>query len=282
MIWFIVTLFAAVLMAVRDGVQKLVLGEIESYELGMFSGIIGSLLILPVGFLYFPSGITFFMVLLLVFSGFASVIAIWMFLIALDIGEMSIVTPLRRISPVLVAIIEPFFLALSYNPQIMLGAVLCGLGAFITAVKTENMTTPLKDLANKAAMLAIGVAFFKALGSVATVYLVQDISYLFLSFFSLFSMAIGFGAITYSKKNKIRLGKIKNLKIGIVGIFAVVTTIMITYAYSLASATQVMTVKQTTIIFSIIIGGKFFSEENMLRKILGSLLIIAAVILVSI
>lgn len=270
-------------MAIRDGLQKLVLGEIESYELGLFSGIIGTLLMLPAGFLYFPSQITVFLAVLLILSSLASVMAIWMFLVALDIGEMSVVTPLRRISPVIVAVIEPFFLAVSYNPKIMLGAILCGAGAFITAVKTENMTTPLKDLAQKAALLALGVAILKSLGSVATVYLVQDINYVFLSFFSLLSMAIGFGAITYSKKNELKINRIKRSpEIGLVGVFAVITTIMITYAYSLASATQVMTVKQTTIIFSIVIGGKFFSEENMIRKIIGSLLIIAAVILVSI
>lgn len=269
-------------MAIRDGFQKLILDEIESYELGFFSGVIGTVLMLPLGFIYFPATITPFLALLLIFSGLASVLAIWMFLVALDIGEMSVVTPLRRISPVLVAIIEPFFLALSYNPKIILGAFLCGLGAYITAVKTENIAAPLEDLVHKAALLAFGVAFLKAIGSVATVYLVQEIDYLFLSFFSLLSMAIGFGAITYSKKKEIRLSAARNPKVGIVGIFAVVTTVMMTYAYSLASATQVVTVKQTTIIFSILIGGKFFSEDDMIRKIIGSLLIIAAVIFVSI
>jgi len=269
-------------MAVRDGLQKLVLGRIESYELGLFSGIIGTMLMLPLGFLYFPSQITPFLVFLLILSNFASVLAIWMFLIALDIGEMSVVTPLRRVSPVIVAIIEPFFLALSYNPKITLGAVLCGAGAFITAVKTENMAAPLKDLKHTAALLAFGVAILKALSSVATVYLVQDINYLFLSFFSLLSMAIGFGMVTYSEKNKINIAKITDPKISLVGVFAVITTVMMTYAYSLASATQVVTVKQTTIIFSILIGGKFFNEENMARKVIGSMLIIAAVVLVSI
>jgi drug/metabolite transporter (DMT)-like permease len=269
-------------MAVRDGFQKLLLEDIESYELGFFSGVIGTLLMLPLGFLYFPTNLNFFLTVLLIFSGAASVIAIWMFLVALDIGEMSVVTPLRRISPVIVAVIEPFFLALTYNPKIILGAFLCGAGAYITAVKTENMTTPLKDLAHKAALLAFGVSVFKALGSVATVYLVQEIDYLFLSFFGLLSMALGFGAITYSKQKEFNFSQAKSLQVGLVGVFAVITTVMITYAYSLASATQVMTVKQSTIIFSILIGGKFFSEDNMLRKIIGSLLIIAAIIFVSI
>jgi len=269
-------------MAVRDAFQKVVLGDLESYELGFFSGIIGTVLMLPLGILYFPTEMTPFLVGLLILSNLASVLAIWMFLVALDIGDISIVTPLRRISPVFVALIEPLFLTISYNPMILLGAFLCGIGAFITAVKTKNITTPFKDLFHKAALLSFGVALLKSVGSIATVYLTREIDFIFLSFFSLLSMAIGFGAITYSKKQKINKAQLKNPKIGLIGILAVLTTLMITYAYSLASATQVVTVKQTSIIFTILIGGKYFKEENIARKIIGSLLIIAAIILTTI
>lgn len=282
MIWFIATLLAALLGSVRDGLQKLLLSDIESHELGFFSGTIGAILMTPFGYMYFPGHLTLFLGVLLVFSGFASVIAIWMFLVALDIGEISVITPLRRVSPVIVAVIEPFFLAASYKPGILIGAILCGLGAFITAVKTENITTPLKDLANTAAILAIGVALFKALGSIATVYLAREMNYLFLSFFSLLSMAIGFAAITHKKQDNFDLRKGWNTNVGMVGLFAVLGTILITFAYSAASATQVITVKQSTIIFSILIGGKFFKEGNMMRKIVGSLLIIISIIFVSI
>lgn len=275
-------LFAAFIMAARDGFQKRVLGDIDAYELGFFSGIIGSILLLPYGVMYFPTGVSLLSGVLLILLGIFTVGSIWMFLVALDLGEMSVVTPLRRISPVFVALLEPFFLALSFNPLVIFGALLCGLGAFITAVETENLFDPLKDLMKFTAVLAIGVAVLKAFGSIVTVYLVEEMSVLFLSFYSVLTMAVGFGLITYRNNGGYNYQKIKDIEVFSVGILAVVGTVLITYAYSLATATQVVTVKQTTILFSIIIAGYYFEEESLKRKTVGSLLIIAAVILVSI
>lgn len=282
MFWIIVVLVAAFLMSVRDGFQKKVLKDIDAYELGFFSGVIGSILLLPYGIIHFPTELSLFLAGLLAFLGVVTVLSIWIFLVALDIGEMSVVTPLRRVSPVFVAVIEPIFLALSFNPVVVFGAFLCGLGAFVTAVKTENIFEPLEDLLQITALMAIGVAVLKAFGSIATVYLVKEIHVLFLSFYSVLAMAIGFGLITYRNNGGFNYHKIKDFEVSLVGLLAVAGTILITYGYSLASATEVVTLKQSTILFSLLIAGKYFEEEGLKRKAVGSTLIIAAVIIVSI
>jgi drug/metabolite transporter (DMT)-like permease len=65
------------------------------------------------------------------------------------------------------------------------------------------------------------------------------------------------------------------------GVVTAVGAVITIYAFSLISASEVVVVKQTSGIFGILIGRRFFSEEAIIRKLIGALIIIAGVAVVA-
>jgi drug/metabolite transporter (DMT)-like permease len=65
------------------------------------------------------------------------------------------------------------------------------------------------------------------------------------------------------------------------GVVTAVGAVITIYVFSLISASEVVVVKQTSGIFGILIGRRFFKEEAIFRKLLGALVIMAGVLIVT-
>jgi len=65
------------------------------------------------------------------------------------------------------------------------------------------------------------------------------------------------------------------------GVVTAIGAVITIYAFSMISASEVVVIKQTSGIFGILIGRKFFKETQILRKLLGTSIIILGVALVA-
>lgn len=281
-VWMAAALMAALSSSFRDGIQKKLTDNYSPVELGFYGGVLGTLFLLPAAVYFAPQKLTLEIAAMGTFSGLTTVAGIWMYLKALQLGDISKAAPLKKTTPIFVGLLEPLILSTVYSPNVLIGVSLGVGGAIILTLKPGNTLKHLDDLKDPVILLSLGVALIYTASSISQKYVIGQVHPLFLGFFTYLVATLGFTALMKSRAETVEARILK--KPVIVGVSALATlSIAFTFfGYSLASAAQVITVKQASIVFSVLIGAKYFDEERMARKLIGSALIIAGVIAVSI
>jgi len=290
--WFYAAFAAAVFFSILNFVTKKLTEDISDLAFNTLFSVSAMLVCLPV-FLYFSPGLNLGKSLLpwtaLLFSGIANTFGVLAYNVSIKHGEISEVIPLTKLTPVFTAIFGVLILNEVMNIQRVSGILAVTLGSFIVLLKKgDSILKPLKRLkTEKAATLAFSSSIIYAFASIADKYTVETIHPELYVFFIFVIMS---GSLTtyLGLKDKTKLIEAKNafgknrLWFGIVGILAASAYLSIFYAYSLAPASKVVPVLQIQVLASVAVGGYIFKEKDLLRKLIGSIVLIAGVILIAI
>lgn len=280
-VWILTALAAAGFSSVKAAIQKYLTDDYDSIDIGYMRSILSLIFLLPVAVgVYIYSGITLQVpaVLGALVSGLGNVLGIYLMLEAFAIEDISVVSPLRRTTPVWVALVEPLLLEFSYSPLTVAGAAVAVAGGYVVLAENGNLLEPLKP--SRGALLALSVSFIIAGVALAERFATQRINPLVFTFLVYVVMSVSFTVL--ARKNSTSVGRSDFLRREVlaVGLVAALGSLFIFYSFSLAAASKVVTVKQSVIVFNVLIGGIYFREQDIPRKLLGSLLVIAGIVLV--
>lgn len=268
----------------RETARKHVSEDFSSVKVGYLAQIYASLLLLPLAawkFFKVGIGLNIDLILAVLVSTGAIISSTYLFIEAMRISDFSVTEPLRKLSPIFVAILEPLVLGINFSPRIAFGAVLGAGGSYILVSK-DSLLKPLETIRNKGALVAILVAFILSLWAIAMRFAATHTNQFIFIFLIAFTSLLGFQIWMLKRGETVSIDELFRRDVFGLGFFTAIATVAGIFAYTYLSASEVTILKQTSAIFGIIIGGSLFKEENLLRKFVGTLTIIlgAAIILV--
>lgn len=285
MYWFYAAFIAAICFTIVSVIGKKVMQKTSSLTFTTIYTLIGTFVYIPIFIYYFQKlGLSFSPragVAMLV-SGIGNTLGILALNTSIKRGELSVAVPLNKLQPVFTALIG--FLALSEKLVLteILGVVAVTLGGYIILLRDTGLLEPVRQLKNRTPQLAVFSGFAMASAAVADRFATQQIPPKLYLFFIFTFMSLGFSIQLLRKKEateiKERFNEYRLLYL-ISGNVIVAGYLMIFTALSLAAAGKVITVLQTQVLLTVLAGGYLFSEESILRKVIGSIILMAGVAL---
>lgn len=214
-------------------------------------------------------------------SGLINAISFILLTKAYSKDALSVIAPLRGITPIVVASIEPLvFTSIMYNETILLASVLVAVGIYIIFYE-DSIVKPFKDLFNSGPLFglfsAIVIAFAVLVDRTVLVnYSIHPLTYTFyVSFFTLFWLLL----YTVIYGESIQETIIKTQDTVKIGALRTLTLSLGLGLLSLVSGSLMNILWQLNIVITVIIGGRLIGEKNTKRRIIGSVIIVLAVIL---
>jgi drug/metabolite transporter (DMT)-like permease len=282
LVWLAVALAAAGLNTAYQTFQKHLTLDYDGLALSYATSTLGLLFMLPAGGYYvltrdLPLEPRLVGVILL--GGAVNIVAIYAFLSALGIEDLSVVAPLRQSTPVLVALVEPLVLAAAFDPRLVGAALAAAAGAYV--LLADSPLAPVSRLGDRATLLALAAATLFAVASLAARYATVRVPPLFYAFTVYLLMAVGFAAIRAYRSGAVPVRSLAKPRLLALGALTAVRTSVAYLAFSFpdASASAVTVVLQVSIVLDVLAGGTLFGEEHVPRRLVGAGLIVAGVVL---
>lgn len=288
MIWILATLGSALLWSFLNIISKEIMQEESSLDFTVLYTFSATIFYLPL-FIYFildaesiPIS-TVWIVLLL--SGIANTVGILLYNKAIKLGDLSSIIPLTRLTPIFVVVNSFIFLGESITINIAIGAIFVTVGSYVILLREgKGWFEPIKNfIGDISPKLAVLSAFVYSFASIADRYATQKIDPGIYTFLILSIMALNFNIYLRYSQYEIRSlskpFKKRPLTYILIGCMAALATYFIFIGFSLAKASKVISVLQIQVLVSVLAGGYFFKEEEILRKFIGSILLILGVII---
>lgn len=282
--WIAVALAAALSKTGYNALQKRLTFDHGGLELAAITSVLGFVFLLPVGLWYLATTTLRFtpaLVAALLFSGGANVIAIAVFLTALELEDLSVVGPLVQTTPLLVAVAEPVLLATRFDLGVLVGATAAVAGAFALLVDADRVLAPVEQLTARPALLALGAAALYAGVNIANRFIATQVPPLFYAFSIYLLMALGFVGVraAVGGLDAVPTRVLLAPRFGVLGGLTALRTSVTYVAFSLAAAARVTIVLQAAVVLNVLAGGLLFGEEGIGRKLVGACLIVAGIAL---
>jgi len=201
--------------------------------------------------------------------------------------DLSTVAPLTNLAPALVLILAFFIL-----DERLKGVQLAGIGLLICGTYVletrhiKNFKKTLEEIfSNKYILLVFIALFFLAFISIGEKQIIHGIhpfALLFYIYVFTFINATILLMIKYDGLKGIKHGINKSGKLIFVdAVFATTTNLLYLNAISLAFVSLVVTIKQLSTLFAVLLGGSFFHEKHLKRKTFACLIMLFGVFLIT-
>jgi len=201
-------------------------------------------------------------------------------------GEVSEVLPITKLTPILTAFVAAFTLGENLNTFTLIGVFLASAGAFFVVGKSGKILSlkPEINSSRRGLVAAFGAAIIYSFSSTADRFAIQSIEPGVYTLLINTAMATGYTFMLARKpqKNFRKLGSqfSEYSKYYILWAFlGAAASLSIFKAFSQAKAALVTTVLQLQIVIPVVGGAILFQEENVLRKLAGSALIVTGIAL---
>ena len=289
--WYWLALISALLSAFAAIMQKKVLGNITALKftviVSIFIALFSTILISNLNF----SAASSASILILFLKSVINATAFLCIMTALKHLEISRALPLLAASPMVVAILAFIFLGESLTLTEVSGMLLIIGGTYLLELKKdESISNPFRVFIDskyhKVILVALGLMSVSAvldkllLGKFklppVTFLIIQN--YFFLIIFFIYW---SFYKIK-NKQQKLFSGLEKNTLI----LILIIAVITIGYRWTQIESTKlapvglVISLKRLSVLFAVIIGAKLFKEENYLRKVAATIIIVAGALLI--
>lgn len=202
-------------------------------------------------------------------------------------GDISLLAPLANIRPAFILVLA--FLLLSETPS--LGQII-GIGVILVAAyllesdhHLKGLLQPIKNIVkDKNALNYIVAIFLFSITTLLDKYIVSNMLDIY-SYFFLFwvFLALNFNfihGIIFGFKELVTCFKNVKYYLLLVAFFSFISNILALKAISLEYVSLVIPVLMLSTLFSVLIGGKFFKEENILFRFAVSILMIIGTLMV--
>jgi drug/metabolite transporter (DMT)-like permease len=203
-------------------------------------------------------------------------------------GDLSHVYPIMRSSPALVLVIAVLFLGEQVSAQGVAGILLVAVGVYIINMRRisgAEFLAPVKSIANDrstqfAFLTMVSVAFYSIVDKLA-VAAIHPILFAFLHLF--FGMCYYTVYIVLTKnaalvKKEWHTGSIRIIMAGVIGITGYA---LILVAFTIERVSYIVGLRQTSIVFAVLMGSHLLKEKHRSIRLAGALIIFSGGFLIS-
>ena len=289
MTWFIIALLSAFLSAFAAITQKKILFNLGALEFSFLLSLVNLVFSIPFFFFIDYGTINSFNLLVLFIKSVIGVAAFFCVMLSLKNLDISNALPLLALTPGFIAVFAFIFLGEALKTAEVVGLIILMLGTYI--LESGNSTKIifpfsilLKSKYHRFVILAL--LLFTASSILDKLLLIKlNLSPISLTAFQHIYFAIIFSIVFFIFRKKTEpLPNITN-KINL-GWIALISVLTIGYRYTqvvaigLASVALVLAVKRTSVFWATIIGGKIFSDKDLLKRSIAAVLILVGAILI--
>lgn len=281
--WFILPILSGLSVALWNTFSKKSVQRINRYWV-TFGLTAFSLPFILISFLWFdlgPLNWTFWWST--VISAVLSLIGLLLIVKALQISDLSLAQPLLAFTPVFLILTS--IPLLREKPSLLgfLGIILIVIGAyFLQLGQGKGVLGPIKALAkDQGARLMMIVALIYSVSSATNKVAVQSSNPITYILFAQLIMALLLLPMVF--KSKEAFSSIKpNIKwLVLLGFLVSLELFFHMTALQLSLASYVISLKRTSVLFSIILGAIIFKEKNIKSRLVAGLIMLAGVIIIS-
>jgi len=284
MLWFVYAIVVALFMALRDVLQKKGLRHIDQYVLAWAFRFLSVVFMLPV--LFFEGipeiGPDFWVVL-----GFASVLLALttiMYLRAIKDSDLSVSIPMLTFSPLFLLLTSPIIVGEFPDLSGLLGVLFIVFGSYILHIKEyrRGFLSPFKALLHdKGPRLMLIIAFIWSFGAVLDkVGLMNSAPVFWAVCVNLVSSILLLPAMLIKSGNKLKQIVTESKILIPIGLITAIGLVFQMFAIKIALVAYVISVKRTSVIFSVLFGFLFFREKGIAERLTGAIIMVIGVILI--
>lgn len=284
MLWFYLSLTTAVTLASVDALSKYALKDSGEEAVAWVSwGFATPFLLATLPFINIPHlDETFWMATITALP--LEAVAVLLYVRAIKISPLSLTIPFLALTPVF--LIGTSFLMLGELPNLfgIAGIMLIAVGAYLLNLNSgKGFLAPIKAIAReKGSMMMIAVSFIYGitsnLGKIAVLH--SSASFFAVIYTTLFSILF-FPYVILRERRILFVIRGRTPLFLLIGLlFAVLTTTHFA-AIRLVEVSYMISVKRTSLLFSVLFGWIFFHEEHIRERLLGCLVMIAGVIMIT-
>ncbi len=285
--WYVFSLLAALGVSITSLIEKSVLKKEHALQFTAVLAIFVAVLSLPFFAVIDYRALPFWpMVYLFFYSAFG---ALGFYLISQGVRhmEVSVSSPLIALSPGLIAVMSYIFLGEILTQWQVAGLILLVIGAYALETRRGgSLLDPIRAFRDSKyihyILWALLIYGFTAISDrlVLARYHIQPEAYIaFISIFLLFHYFIMLALFNEGWQD-VKIGfKQAGWWILVMAIITVGYRYAQTYAVSMVNVGLASAVKHTSVLLTTVIGGELFHEQNLLRKTMATLVILAGVYL---
>jgi drug/metabolite transporter (DMT)-like permease len=282
--WFIIASFSAVLSAAAAISQKKVLLQLNAFEFSFLSSGAIILFSLFVPFFYNVTPFHSSTLLIIVGKSILGGIAFLFVMMSLERNPISTALPVLGLTPAITALVSMVMIGEGLDGWEWLGIVLMMTGVYILEIRpAQHVLQPFKEILRSKSYYYLYAALgLFAMSSVYDKLLVGKyqtdpwvvLFYQHIIYFILFTTFLFFRKSPILKV--VHSGKKHILLIILIALLTIAYRFTQLEATKLAPVALVLAVKRTSILYASFFGGKFFSDERLLQKIVGAACIVGA------
>ncbi len=213
----------------------------------------------------------------------------WLFLTqSYKDGDLSHVYPIMRSSPALVLVIAVLFLGEQVSVQGVCGILLVAIGVYIINMKrisADELLEPVKSIAHDrstrfAFLTLLSVAFYSIVDKMA-VNFIHPILFTFIHLLCGMCFYTPYILLTKNAemiKQEWNSGLSRIIASGVIGIFGYM---LILIAFTIERVSYIVGLRQTSIVFAVLMGSHFLKEKHQGIRLTGSFIIFTGGFLIS-
>lgn len=283
--WFLLAFISALFSAASAVSEKKVLFQLSALNFSLIVSIVTLLLSIPFFFSINLAEISSTVLIILFIKTTLSALAFLSVMFSIKKLEISEALPLLALSPGLIAIAGVIFINDVLSGTEWIGIILMVIGAYILELRKDNknMLEPLKALFkfSKYSYVLIALVLFTVTSLIDRVLLTDYklAPHSFMAFQQLFYVLVFTGIVLVNKKGISK--EVRNINKQALLLIIAISVFTVIYRYTQIEATKlapvalVISVKRLSILFAVIFGGKMFNEENLYRRIIAVVIILA-------
>jgi len=288
MFWIPLALVCAFSLATTDALTKKVIPKYDIYLLAWIRNIFAAPIFIITLFLLKTPHLDIYYFLTLITGLPLEILSVILYLKAIKLSPLSVTMPFLALSPAFLIFTSYIMLGESPDLSGFAGILLITFGAYLLNLSSfkEGMLAPLKAvLKEKGSVLMILVAFIYSITSNICKIGMNHSSPVFFasSYYLLFTVLL-----TVFVKKKIfnfpwfKPGSAISIKsFSLIGLFYGLMVITHFTSMSLTNVSYMISVKRTSLIFSVLYGKLMFGEENIRERLLGSIVMLIGVVLIT-
>lgn len=284
MLWIVFALITALSLSTADTLSKKAMIKSDEYIIAWVrEGY--ALPFIALSFLFIPIphlDKTFWISVLILLP--LEITALILYVKAIKTSPLSLTIPFMALSPVFIIIIAFFLLGEWPDKSGFIGIFLITAGAYLLNAKASNLGLlgPIKAIAKeRGSVLMIIVAIIYSITSTIGKIAVQHSSPIFFGFFYPLLLTIVLSTVV-GVRGTLHQVVSRPVTFLFIGIFTAIMILSHFLAISMADVAYVISIKRTSLIFSVFYGWIVFKEVDIGERLLGSGLMLAGIVSITV
>jgi len=284
MLWIIFALITAFSLSTADALSKRAMIKSDEYVIAWVrEGYALPFIAIALFFIPIPDLDKTFWVSVLILLPL-EITALILYVKAIKLSPLSLTIPFMALSPVFITFIAFFLLGEWPDKSGIAGIFLITIGAYLLNAKASNLGLlgPIKAIAKeRGSVLMIIVAVIYSITSTIGKIAVQHSSPIFFGFFYPLLLTIALSMVV-GVKGTLHQVVSRPVTFLTIGLFTAIMILSHFLAISMADVAYVISVKRTSLVFSVIYGMIVFKERDIGERLLGSLFMLAGVVSITV